>query len=235
MKAIICCGGQGTRLRPLTYSTPKPMLPLGGKPILEYVVRHLKKNGFDDIYMTVGYLKEQIMDYFGNGSKLGVKIQYAIEEGEAGTAGSIAPLKKWANEPFVVQMGDHLSRLNLRKMREFHKKAGGIATVALKRTGVPLEYGVAKVDDSNRIVSFEEKPIVRNLVNAGVYVFEPKIFDYIKPKEDFAKNVFPRLLAGKQQIGGFVFDEYWLDIGRPADYEKINEMVTVMEIVGELE
>ncbi|MFH1095750.1 MAG: nucleotidyltransferase family protein [Candidatus Micrarchaeota archaeon] len=235
MKAIICCGGQGTRLRPLTYTTPKPMLPLGERPILEYVVRHLKRNGFNDIYMTVGYLKEQIMNYFGDGSKWGVKIQYAVEEGEAGTAGSLVPLRKWADEPFLVQMGDHLSRLNLKKMYAYHKKQGGIATVSLKRTGVPLEYGVAKLDAKERIVAFEEKPIVRNLVNAGVYVLEPRIFDYIKPKEDFAKNVFPRLLASKQQINGFVFDEYWLDIGRPADYEKISEMVTVMEMVGELE
>ncbi len=211
------------------------MLPLGERPILEYVVRHLKRNGFNDIYMTVGYLKEQIMDYFGDGSKWGVKIQYAVEEGEAGTAGSLVPLRKWANEPFLVQMGDHLSRLNLKKMYAYHKKQGGIATVSLKRTGVPLEYGVAKLDAKERIVAFEEKPIMRNLVNAGVYVFEPKIFDYIKPKEDFARNVFPRLLSSKQQINGFVFDEYWLDIGRPADYEKINEMVTVMEMVGELE
>lgn len=235
MKAIICCGGMGTRLRPLTYTTPKPMLPLGNKPILEYVIRHLKRHGFTDLYLTVGYLKEQIMDYFGNGSKFGVKIQYAIEEGEAGTAGSILPLKKWANEPFIVQMGDHLSKINLKQMYSYHKKQGGMATVALKRTGVPLEYGVAKLDERERIMAFEEKPIVRNFVNAGVYVFEPKIFDYIKPKDDFARNVFPRLLAEKQQINGFVFDDYWLDIGRPSDYEKVNEMITLMEMVGEME
>ncbi|VVB56763.1 Bifunctional protein GlmU [uncultured archaeon] len=235
MKAIICCGGMGTRLRPLTYTTPKPMLPLGNKPILEYVIRHLKRNGFTDLYLTVGYLKEQIMDYFGDGKKWGVKIQYAVEEGEAGTAGSIVPLKKWASEPFIVQMGDHLSRLDLKKMYAYHKKEGHLATVALKRTGVPLEYGIAKLDDASRIIAFEEKPIVRNFVNAGVYVFNPKIFDYIKPKEDFAKNVFPRLLSERQAIGGFVFDDYWLDIGRPSDYEKVNEMITLMEMVGEME
>jgi len=235
MKAIICCGGMGTRLRPLTYTTPKPMLPLGDKPILEYVIRHLKRHGFTDLYLTVGYLKEQIMDYFQNGSKWGVKIQYAIEEGEAGTAGSLIPLKKWATEPFIVQMGDHLSRLDLKKMYTYHKKQGGIASVSLKRTGVPLEYGIAKIDASNRIIAFEEKPIVRNYVNAGVYVFNPDIFQYIKAKDDFAKNVFPRLLSEKQQINGYIFDDYWLDIGRPADYEKINELITVMEMVGEME
>ena len=235
MKAIVCCGGQGTRLRPYTYSIPKPMLPLGKKPILEYVLRHLKANGVTDAVLTVGYLKEQIIGHFGSGSKVGMKISYSEEEGELGTAGSIHPLASKFREPFVVQMGDHLSRLNIKAMVEFHKKQGGIATVALKRTGVPLEYGVASVDSKNRITAFEEKPIVRNLVNTGVYVFSPEIFDYIKPKEDFAKNVFPRLLAQKKQINGYIFDDYWLDIGRPSDYEKVNEMITLMEMVEERE
>jgi mannose-1-phosphate guanylyltransferase len=235
MKAIVCCGGMGTRLRPYTYSIPKPMLPLGNKPILEYVVRHLKRNGFTDLYFTVGYLKEQIIDYFGNGSKFGVKIQYSIENEEAGTAGSIIPLANWVKEPFVVQMGDHLSRLNIKQLYAFHKKQGGIASVALKRTGVPLEYGIAKIDEQNKIISFEEKPIVRNYVNAGVYVFSPKVFEYIRPHDDFAKHVFPRILEDKQQINGFVFDDYWLDIGRPSDYEKVNELITLMEMVNEIE
>ncbi len=236
MKAIVCCGGQGTRLRPYTYSIPKPMLPLGRKPILEYVLRHLRANGVSEVTLTVGYLKEQIISHFGNGSAVGMKVAYSEEEGELGTAGSIVGLAgKFGHEPFIVQMGDHLSRLNIKAMAEFHKKQGGMATIALKRTGVPLEYGIAKVNEKNRITAFEEKPIVRNFVNSGVYIFSPDIFDYIKAGEDFAKNVFPRLLAQKQQINSYIFDDYWLDIGRPADYEKVNEMVTLMEMVGEKE
>lgn len=236
MKAIVCCGGQGTRLRPYTYSIPKPMLPLGRKPILEYVLRHLKSNGVSEVVLTVGYLKEQIISYFGNGRDVGMKISYSEEEGELGTAGSIKALAgRFNKEPFIVQMGDHLSRLNIRAMAEFHRKQGGLASVALKRTGVPLEYGIASVNDKNRITAFEEKPIIRNFVNTGVYIFSPDIFDYIKPKEDFAKNVFPRLLAQKQQVNSYIFDDYWLDIGRPSDYEKVNEMVTLMEMVGEKE
>ena len=236
MKAIVCCGGQGTRLRPYTYSIPKPMLPLGRKPILEYVLRHLKANGVNEVTLTVGYLKEQIISHFGNGSKVGMKLSYSEEEGELGTAGSIlASAGKFGKEPFIVQMGDHLSRLDIKAMVEAHRKSGCIASVALKRTGVPLEYGIAEVNEKNRITAFKEKPIVRNLVNTGVYVFNPGIFDYIKPKEDFAKNVFPRLLAQKQHINAYIFDDYWLDIGRPADYEKVNEMVTLMEMVGEKE
>ena len=235
MKAILLCGGQGTRLRPYTYSIPKPMLPLGKRPILEYVVRNLKSHGIKEIYLTVGYLKEQIISHFGNGSKIGVKINYAEEKEEQNTAGSIIALKEKMKETFVVQMGDHLSRVNLQKMVAFHKKQGGIATIAFKRQGIPLEYGVAHLDAKGHVSSFKEKPIVENLINAGIYIFEPEVFKYIKPKEDFAKNVFPRLMQSGQKINGYVFDDYWLDIGRTADYEKLNEIISIIEMVTELE
>ena len=235
MKAFILCGGQGTRLRPYTYTIPKPMLPLGRKPILEYVIRNLKANGITDIVLTVGYLKESIKSYFGDGSKLGVKITYSEEKDEQGTAGSLHPLAASAKGTFIVQMGDHLSRVNLKKVIEFHKKQGGIATVAFKRQGVPLEYGVAHVDAAHHVTAFKEKPIVENLVNAGIYVFEPEIFDFIKPKDDFAKNVFPRLMDSGKKINAYVFDDYWLEIGRTSDYEKISELVSIVELVMALE
>jgi mannose-1-phosphate guanylyltransferase len=231
MKAFILCGGQGTRLRPYTYSIPKPMLPLGRKPILEYIIRNLKKNGVTEVCLTVGYLKERIKDYFGDGSKLGVKITYNEEKDPLGTAGCILPVAHIIKGTFIVHAGDHFSRLNVKKMLEFHKKQGGIATVAFKRAGVPLEYGIAHVDETHHVTSFKEKPIVENLINASVYIFEPEILNYIKPKEDFAKNVFPRLMADKKKINAFVFDDYWLDIGRTSDYEKINELVSVVELV----
>ncbi len=231
MKAFILCGGQGTRLRPYTYTIPKPMLPLGRKPILEYVIRNLKRNGITDLVLTVGYLKEQIIDYFGDGSEWGVKISYAQEKDEQGTAGSILSHASEVKGTFVVVAGDHFSRVSIKKMLDFHKKQGGIATVAFKRAGVPLEYGIAHVDGSGRVSAFQEKPIITNLVNSSLYVFEPEIFKYIKPKEDFAKNVFPRLMASKGKINAYVFDDYWLDIGRTSDYDKINEMISVFELV----
>src|SRR3989338_4008775 len=137
-RAIVLCGGKGTRLRPYTYTMPKPMLPLGKKPILEYVLSTLRNAGITDVTLAVGYLHEHIKGYFGDGKKFGMKLSYAVE-----------------------------------------KKEGGIATVALNRKGIPLEYGVADLEGS-RIVRFREKPIVENLVNSGVYVFEPKIFSYMK-------------------------------------------------------
>jgi len=234
MKAVILCGGKGTRLRPYTYSVPKPMLMLGKKPILEYVVDNLRKHDFKDIIITTGYRKEQIMEYFGDGSKFGVKITYAQEDeaNPLNTAGSILPVKNsLENDSFLVVMGDHMTNINLKKFFDDHKKSGCIATLALKKTGTPLEYGVAHIDENNAIERFEEKPIVQNLINSGIYAFEPIIFKYIKEKDDFAKNVFPRLLETKNSIHTYTFEEYWLDVGRKEDYEKLNDTIATIEIV----
>ncbi len=230
-KAFVLCGGKGTRLRPYTYSIPKPMLPLGRKPILEFVIDNLKANEITDIYLTVGYLKEQIQDYFGNGKKLGVRLHYSLEAEAMNTAGSILPLRKEAGETFVVVMGDHLTTINLKELIAFHKKRGAIATIGLKRQGVPLEYGIAHVDEHGLVKSFQEKPIVENLVNTAIYVFEPEIFKYIKPKDDFAKDVFPRMLAKKEKIASYIFQEYWMDIGRTQDYEQMNQLISTTDLV----
>ena len=228
-RAIVLCGGKGTRLRPYTYTIPKPMLPLGKKPLLEYVLFSLKRAGITDMTLAVGYLHEQIKDYFGDGSQFGMKLRYSVEKEELGTAGAILPLKKEMSDTFVVMMGDHLSNVDIAKIVEFHKKHGAIATVALNRKGVPLEYGVADLE-GGRIVRFREKPIVENLVNTGIYVFEPRVFSYIKEKEDFANNVFPRLLDKGEKVFGYVFSDYWLDIGRATDYEQINQLISVIDL-----
>jgi len=228
-KAIVLCGGKGTRLRPYTYTIPKPMLPLGKKPILEYVLQTLKNAGITEVTLAVGYLHEQIEEHFGDGKKFGMKLAYTVETKEMGTAGSIVPLSGQLKETFVVMMGDHMSNIDVKALVAFHKKQGGIATVALNRKGIPLEYGVADLEGST-IVRFREKPIVENLVNSGVYVFEPKIFDYIKEGDDFANNVFPALLEKKERISGFIFADYWLDIGRTTDYEQINQLISVIDL-----
>lgn len=232
IKAIVLCGGKGTRLRPYTYTIPKPMLPLGKKPILQYVISSIAKAGISEVYLTVGYLHEQIENYFGDGQKhfKGIRLYYSVEKEEMGTAGSIIPLKDKMEGTFLVMMGDHLSNLDLNSAISHHKKCGNIATIALNKKGVPLEYGVADLDGNGNIVRFREKPIVENLVNAGIYVFEPEIFDFIRPKDDFATHVFPRLLENKKKISGFVFSDYWLDIGRTTDYESINQYISVVEL-----
>ncbi len=229
-KAIVLCGGKGTRLRPYTYTIPKPMLPLGKKPILQYVLSSLARAGITDAYLTVGYLHEQIEAYFGDGKKFGLKLHYSVETSVLGTAGSIIPLMGRMDDTFVVMMGDHLSNLDIAAVIAAHKKSGNIATIALNKKGVPLEYGVADLDADGNVARFREKPIVENYVNTGVYIFEPEIFEFIRPGEDFANNVFPRLIEQGKKIGGFVFTDYWLDIGRTTDYEHINQFISVIDL-----
>jgi mannose-1-phosphate guanylyltransferase/phosphomannomutase len=233
MKAIVLCGGKGTRLRPYTYSIPKPMLPLGNKPILEFVINNLSRHGFKDIYLTVGYLKNQIMQYFEDGSKFGVNIKYFMEgDKELNTAGSILPCKDCLDSAFLVVMGDHLTSIDPTKLANFHSKKGSMATIALKKTGIPLEYGIAHIDEDQQIEKFEEKPIVQNLINAGLYCFEPEIFKYIKDGYDFAQDVFPKLLKDKKKVYGYIFDEYWVDIGRVPDYEQLNQIISIVDLVA---
>jgi NDP-sugar pyrophosphorylase family protein len=233
MKTFVLCGGEGTRLKPYTYYIPKPMLLIGGKPILWYVLQNLKKNGLTDLILTVGYKREQIQEYFKNGKEFGISIQYAVEEEALNTAGSILPQKDMIDSTFAVVMGDHLTNINLRKMIDAHKKSKAIATIALLRGRVALEYGVAEVKN-NEVVGFEEKPFYEKLYNVAIYLFEPKIFEYIKPKEDFAKNVFPRLLQKKERINAYLFDETWFDVGRVSDYERLNEQFRAGQLLKDV-
>jgi NDP-sugar pyrophosphorylase family protein len=230
MRVFILAGGEGTRLRPYTYSAPKPMLMLGGKPILQYVLTNLKKAGMTDIVLTVGYKHEVISSYFGDGAKLGMKIEYSIENERLNTAGSIFPFKGKVKETFVVVMGDHLTNIDIRDMVASHKKSGAIATIALYHVKMPLEYGVAQME-GGAVVGFSEKPLLSHNYNTAIYVFEPEIFDYIKGKDDFAKDVFPRLLAAKKRINGYSFEGVWFDIGRVSDYERFVELFNVIKFM----
>ncbi|MFH0927599.1 MAG: nucleotidyltransferase family protein, partial [Candidatus Micrarchaeota archaeon] len=223
MKAILVCGGLGTRLRPHTYKTPKSMLPLGNRPIVGHLIELLRQNGVTEIYLTIGYLKEQFKEYFKDGSKFGVKIFYSEEDENLNTAGSTLPIKDRFTGTFLVMMGDHFTEIDLKKMLKFHREKGGIATVGLKSIETQIQYGVVELGGS-RIKEFREKPKLLHYVNAGIYAFEPEIFDYIKEKEDYAKDVFPRLLKNKKQINGYIFDERWLDIGQAEDYEKAHKL-----------
>lgn len=234
VKAFVLCGGQGTRLRPYTYSIPKPMLKLGKKPILQYVIENLKKNNFTDIILTVGYKKEHILDYFGDGSKFGVKIEYLIEDEPKNTAGSILPYKGKLKESFLVVMGDHLTDINLKALFENHLNSKAIATIAISKQELQLEYGIVEIKD-NSISKFIEKPKYELFINTAIYAFTPEIFDYIKEKDDFAKDVFPRLLENKKRINPYLFEEFWVDIGRVSDYEKLNEFIKIMSLLKSFE
>ncbi len=233
MKAIILCGGKGTRLRPYTHSLPKPMLRLGRKPLLEYIVEYLAREGVTEVVMTVGHLKEQIMDYFKDGSEFGLKIRYSAEDVELGTAGSVKnALKQFKiNEDFLVAMGDQLTSLKLKKLMDFHKKQGATITLAVKQTGIPFQYGTVEINDANEVVGFKEKPIIQNLINVGIYALSPKAVEFLPDKGDFALDVFPRLMRENRKISGFVFDDYWIDVGSLHDYEHINQMFSLIDLV----
>jgi NDP-sugar pyrophosphorylase family protein len=233
MKVFVLAGGEGTRLRPYTYSVPKPMLKLGGKPILEYVIGNLSRSGMDDLVLTVGYHHEMIESYFGNGSKFGVKIEYSIEEEKMGTAGSVLHSGRRPQETFAVVMGDHLTDIDMSDMLKSHKESGAIATIALYKGKMPLEYGVAEVKDGN-VVGFKEKPMLEHLYNTAIYIFEPQILDYIKEKEDFAKDVIPRLLTEKKKVHAYIFEGVWFDIGRVSDYERFVEVFDMLRLADVL-
>ena len=229
MKAFVLAGGEGTRLRPYTYNVPKPMLMLGGRPILQFVIENLKRAGITDITLTIGYKSEQFKEYFGDGSRLGLKLDYAVETEKMNTAGSITPFSGKVKETFLVVMGDHLTDIDLSEMVRQHRKSGCIATIALYHAKIPLEYGVANVEKGN-VVGFTEKPLLHYHYNTAIYVFEPKIFDYIKGREDFAKDVFPRMLKAGEKINAYVFDSVWYDIGRVSDYERLQEQFNVIKL-----
>jgi len=234
MKAFIISGGEGTRLRPYTYYVPKPMLPLGGKPIMQYVIDNLKRSGIKDLIVTTGFLHEKISSYFGDGSKFGVRMEYAVEKEKLNTAGSIYAYRGKVKETFAVVMGDHLTNINLADMISHHRKKGAIATVALYKSTMPLEYGVAKVE-TGKIVGFAEKPLLEHLYNTAIYVFEPEIFEYIHEKDDFAKDVIPRLLKGGKKVESYIFEDVWFDIGRVSDYERLDELFKVVKLFRDLE
>ena len=226
MKAVILAGGKGTRLKPYTTAFPKPLMPIGDKPILEIVIRQLKSYGFDKIIMAVGHLAELIMTFFNDGSKYGIKIKYTREDQPLGTAGPLALMKEELNETFLMMNGDVLTALDYSDLVNYHKRNGAIATIALKNRGVKIDFGVVELKDSNSIVGYNEKPKIDYLVSMGVYVFEPRVLEYIRPNEylDFP-DLIKELLSNGETVKGYVYEGYWLDIGRPDDYERASREI----------
>ncbi len=227
MKAVVLAGGEGTRLRPLTFTRPKPMLPLGPNPIIHYVLSHLHENGFNELIIIPGYLKDQIMGYVGDGSRFGVRITYVVEpEGVTfGTAGSLKLAAHLLDETFLVVQADVVSDISLTDMAKFHSDRGGEISIALTNVEDPSAYGVAIIDEENEIVRFVEKPtpgtVPSNLVSTGFYILEPEVLDYVEnEKWDFAKDLFPYLMRLGQHLFGYTFDSFWVDVGELKGYLK---------------
>ncbi len=229
-KAVILAGGKGTRLRPLTYAVPKPLLPINERPMLEHIILHLKNHGIREFIITVGYLGYQIKNYFRDGSDFGVKIEYAEEKEPLGTAGCLLPIKDKLTETFLLYGGDNVTTMDISKFLEFHKKAGGIVTVALSEIEIPIEYGVVEFDENNVIQRFREKPKLRFNTVTMIMAVEPRIFEYIEPGfSNITDHVFPKLLEAGEKIMAYPFRDFWLDVGRPDDYQKVNSVKFVYE------
>src|SRR5579862_976984 len=183
MKAVIMAGGEGTRLRPLTSNQPKPMLPMGNRPMMEHVVNLLRQHGFEDIVVTVAFMANAIRSYFGDGSELGVRMVYATEESPLGTAGSVRNAMEQLTERFLVISGDVLTDVDLTEVIAFHDKNEALATIALSAVENPLEFGIVITREDGTIERFLEKPgwgqVFSDTINTGIYVLEPEIFDYI--------------------------------------------------------
>src|SRR3989344_2558559 len=221
--ALLLAGGLGTRLRPITNDIPKVMAPVQGKPILEYNIALCKKHGIKNIVIVGGHKGEKIMDYFGNGEKFGVKINYTgIEEESKGTAHAIAISKKFLNRSFFAFNGDNLSDVDLTAMGKFHEANGKISTIALVERDDVENWGVARMQGSS-ILEFVEKPsrenAPSNLINAGVYIFEQKIFDYLENAISLEHDVFPKLAEDGQLIC-YIHEGQWFPTDTMEKYTK---------------
>ncbi|GAA2439453.1 mannose-1-phosphate guanyltransferase [Actinomadura vinacea] len=227
MKAVVMAGGEGTRLRPMTANQPKPLLPLVNRPIMEHVLRLLKRHGFTETVVTVQFLAALIRNYFGDGEELGMRLSYATEEMPLGTAGSVKnAAEALRDDRFLVISGDALTDIDLTDMVRFHRENGALVTIGLKRVPNPLEFGIIIVDDEGRVQRFLEKPtwgqVFSDTVNTGIYVMEPEVLDQVADGTpvDWSGDVFPKLLAEGAPLYGYVADCYWEDVGTHASYMK---------------
>jgi mannose-1-phosphate guanylyltransferase/phosphomannomutase len=219
MKAVIMAGGEGTRLRPLTCNRPKPMVPVGNKPVMEHIIELLKKYKLTDIAVTLQYMPELIKEYFHDGRDYNVGIRYYVEKVPLGTAGSVKNAQDFLDDTFIVISGDALTDIDLKKAIDFHFQKCSMVTLVLKRVDIPLEYGVVVTDDDGKIIRFLEKPswgeVFSDTVNTGIYILSPQVLDYFGKNEmfDFSRDLFPILLKEEQPMYGYVTEDYWCDIG----------------------
>ncbi len=223
MRAVILAGGKGTRLAPYTTVLPKPLVPVGDMPILEIVLRQLQRAGVNHVTMAVGHLANLLMAFFGEGDRLGLYIDYSLEDTPLGTAGPLA-LIEGLEDTFLVMNGDILTTLDYAALVAHHRQRGAVATIAMHQRTVKVDLGVIDVDDANRLVGYTEKPSYDYLVSMGVYVFDPMVLCHVQPglRLDFPELVW-KLLADDQLVVGYPHDGYWLDIGRPDDYARAIE------------
>lgn len=244
MKGLIMAGGEGTRLRPLTCGRPKPMVDIMGRPVMEYIIELMKSAGITDIAVTLMYMPQAISEYFGDGSRLGVKLTYFTEEAPLGTAGSVKNAQEFLDDTFVIISGDCLTDINITDMVDFHREKNAEVTIVLKNVENPLEYGIVVTDSGGRIIRFLEKPswseVFSDTANTGIYILNPSVLDLIPQNEryDFSRDLFPKMLSNGNNMFGCVAKGYWCDIGDLLAYKKchfdiLDKKVSVRPKCGE--
>jgi NDP-mannose synthase len=220
MKAVILAGGLGTRLKPFTEVIPKPLLPIGEKAVLEIQIEHLKKHGFDKIYLATNYKSDYIENFFGDGSRYGVKLTISKEEKQLGTAGPLKLLQKELKEPFIVMNGDILSNLDFNKLYQFALHNDSFLSITIKKIIMPYAFGNIFFKD-DIVTGIEEKQNIVTYALAGIYVMKPDIFSLIPENTYFGMDLLiKKMLEGKSPITKYELKDYWLDIGQINDYEK---------------
>ena len=216
--AVVMAGGEGRRLGELTKGVPKPMLPVGGSPILQHIVEHLVSHGIRRIFLSVGYLGSMIEDYFGDGTRHFCQIEYLRENEKLGTGGPLSLLPESPTHPLLVMNGDLLTRINVTRLLQFHRSGGFKATLALRQHEVEVPFGVAELD-GDRVVGLTEKPSLNYQINAGIYVVEPELLASIPRNEAFPiTRLWQQCISNDDPIGGYHMQESWNDIGLPEQY-----------------
>lgn len=224
MKAVILAGGLGTRLRPFTQIIPKPLLPIGEKSVLEIQIEHLKKHGFDEIILATNYKSDYIENFFGDGSRFGVKLKISKEEKPLGTAGPVTLLRNELTEPFLVMNGDILTLLNFKELYEFGCRNIADLTITIKEYITPFQFGNIEFE-GDYVKTIKEKPDIKMNILAGIYIFKPEIFRLIPDETYFGMDhLIAKMLTQKLPVAKFQINEYWLDIGKVDDYEKAQEV-----------
>lgn len=227
LRAVVMAGGAGTRLSPLTDHTPKPMLPVGDRPLMEIIIEHLRQAGIRRVNLSTHHIAEKISAHFGDGARFGVEVSYLSEDQPLGTAGALAGMAT-SSETLLVMNGDILTHVDFRAMAVFHREQGADLTVGVRQYDVEVPYGVIECNGAS-VTGLTEKPVLKFFVNAGIYLVEPAMCAYIPGGQRFdMTDLIQRLLDNGRTVASFPIREYWLDIGQHADYERAQADIKVL-------
>ena len=225
LQAMVMAGGQGTRLRPLTDNIPKPMLDVGGRPIIELIIERLSQTGIHNISISTNYQSNKIKEHFGDGSTFGIELNYIDEDRSLGTAGALGLMDK-PTSPVLVINGDILTQVNFEAMLSFHQELNADLTIGVRQYFMQVQYGVVECDGSV-VKQLQEKPSVEFLINAGIYLLKPSVYHYI-PRNEYMDmtDLIQKLLDDGRPVSSFPIMEYWLDIGQPDDYKRAQDDIS---------